>query len=519
MTRKRIAWPLPQSASMALAACLPLLGACTVGPNWNRPTQSSPAAFPHPVGQPASSQPSPDPASPDWWDIFQDPQLSSLERRATAANLDVAAATMRVAESRAAKRIVGAERYPSVNANASYGRGRASPNGILSLLGTTEQQSAATVANGSPGFGPASLPGASGSPPFNLWQYGVDASWELDLWGRVRREIESANARVEASEDMRRGILLSVLAEVAQDYLQLRGTQCLIGMTQQNIDVAEHSLALTQLRMRNGAATNLDVANAKAYVSSIRARLPALQDQEARLENALSFLLGKQPRALNEELEVPQPIPPVPPQVPVGLPSELAERRPDIRAAEAQLHAATADIGVAVADFYPRITLGGSFDIQALHFSDLDTLASRQYGFGPSINVPIFQGGRLRGTLELRKTQQKQAALAYQRTLLHAWHEVDDALTTYNETQNQRTELLDSVKQSQLAMDIAKERYAQGQVDFLNVLTAQARLLDTQQALLEATTHADIALTHLYTALGGGWQLAFPLESPQTATR
>jgi NodT family efflux transporter outer membrane factor (OMF) lipoprotein len=422
-----------------------------------------------------------------------------------------------LAESRAERRVVGAAQYPSVEANASYARERASPNGVLGFLGTTQQQGTATIANGSPGFGPAGFTGSTGSAPFNLWQYGFDASWELDLWGRVRRSVEAADAGVEASADMRRGVLISVFAETARDYLELRGVQAQIAVTNENLDIASRSLNLTKLRFANGATTNLDVATAQARVLSISASLPALQKQQAELINALSFMLGEPPRTLGPELATPQAIPPVPPSVPIGLPSELAQQRPDIRAAEAQLHQATAEIGVAKADFYPSITLSGSFDLQALQFSNLGSWGSRQYGFGPSISMPLFEGGRLRGTLELRKAEQKEAAITYQRTVLQAWREIDDALTAYNAAQNQRDQLKLAVDQNHIALTLAQEQYAQGSVDLINVLTVQNQLLDTQQALTQATTDTDVALTGLYKALGGGWQQTFPTASIATS--
>nr|WP_186457645.1 efflux transporter outer membrane subunit [Nitrospirillum amazonense] len=503
----------------AMAGALLFLGACTVGPDWHEPTPVLPAIFSPPVGESAASQVDGADIDPAWWTIFDDAELSSLERRVASTNLDVAEATARLAESRAERRMVGADQYPSTNANASYARERASPNGVLSLLGTTQQQSTATIANGSPGFGPTSLPGSSGAAPFDLWQYGFDASWELDLWGRVRRAVEAAGAAVDATADLRRGVLVSALAETARDYLQLRGVQAQIAITRQNLDIATHSLSMTQLRLANGATTNLDVANAAAQVSAVQAGLPALQKQEAQLVNALSFLLGAPPRTLAAELATPKPIPPVPPRIPVGLPSELARQRPDIRSAEARLHEATADIGVAVADFYPRITLGGSFDIQALQFSGLGSWESQQYGLGPSISLPIFEGGRLHGALELRKAQQKQAAIIYQRTVLQAWHEVDDALTAYNAAQNQRSQWLDAVRQNRIALATAQSQYAQGAIDFLNVLTIQNQLLSVERALVQADTDTDIALASLYKALGGGWQSDFPIEAVDAGGR
>jgi NodT family efflux transporter outer membrane factor (OMF) lipoprotein len=507
--------------TVATAGTLLLLSACAVGPDWQPPTPPGAIAFLPPVGEKAPSQAVDGPTDSEWWSIFGDSELSSLERRVADSNLDVADATERLAASRAVRHVIGADQYTSVDANASYAHERASPNGVLGLLGTQQQQGAATIASGAPGFGPASLPGSSGGNAFDLWQYGFDASWELDLWGRVRREVEAADASVEASADTRRGVLVSALAETARDYLQLRGVQAEIVITKQNLEIATHSQALTQLRFNNGATTSLDVANAGAQVSAIRASLPPLQRQEAQLINAVSMMLGEPPRALSAELAIPKPIPPAPPSVPVGLPSELATQRPDIRAAEARLHEATADIGIAVADFYPRITLSGSLDLQALQFSGLGSWASRQYAVGPTISLPIFEGGRLRGTLELRKDQQKQAAIAYQRTVLQAWHEVDDALTAYNAAQNQREQLQQAVDQNRTALTAAQDQYAQGARDFLTVLTVQNQLLNTQRALEQSTADTDIALASLYKALGGGWQETFPVEvasRPATAS-
>jgi NodT family efflux transporter outer membrane factor (OMF) lipoprotein len=504
-----------------LGAALLLSACAAVGPDWKKPSPPlpAPATFPPGQGAPAPSQTVAGGIDPSWWDIFGDAELSALQRRVTASNLDLAEATARLVGSRAERRIVASERYLSSDMNASVSNERASPNGVLGLLGALDNQSAGTVANGSPGFGPTYVSGSNGMAPFNIWQYGFDASWELDLWGRVRRSVEASDAAVEASADMRRGVLVSVLAETARDYLQLRGIQAEIDVVQQNLDIAVHSLELTRLRFANGATTNLDVADAEAQVSSIRATLPGLKQREAELINALSYLVGAQPRALQAELEQPKAIPPVPPEVPVGLPSELAERRPDIRAAEAQLHQATAEVGVAVADFYPQITLSGSLDIQALQFSNLGTWQSRQYGVGPAFSMPLFEGGRLRGQLQLRKATQKQAAIAYQRTVLNAWREVDDALTGYTAVQLRRDQLAEAVRHNQDALATAQTQYAQGAADFLNVLTVQKQLLDTQRDLIRATADTDVALAGLYKALGGGWQGAADIPPAKRAAR
>lgn len=495
--------------SLLGAACA--LAACTVGPDWKKPTLVSPTRYAPPMGAAAESRPMAASVQPSWWDIYGDAELSSLERRVAAQNLDVKEASSRFGQSRAERRIVSADRLPSSDAQATYARERASPNGILGLFGTTQSTSAAQVADGS-GFGPASLPGSDGSAPFDLWQYGFDVSWELDLWGRARREIEASDAASEESADTRRDVLVTVLAETARDYLQLRGVQAQIEITQQNLDVAVHSLDLTHVRLANGVTTQLDVANATGQVASIRSRLPGLQGQQAHLVNALSYLAGLAPRSLQAELAAAAPIPPLPARVPVGLPSELAERRPDIRAAEARLHEATAQIGVAVADFYPRVTLSGSLDLQALQLTGLGTWASRQYGLGPSISLPLFEGGRLSGTLQLRRGQQQQAAIDYQRTVLRAWGEVDDAMTDYNATQTQRDRLDEAVAQNRRALAIAQLQYAQGATDFLNVLTVQDLLLNAQSALVQANADSAVAMAAIYKALGGGWQAVFPQD-------
>jgi NodT family efflux transporter outer membrane factor (OMF) lipoprotein len=329
----------------------------------------------------------------------------------------------------------------------------------------------------------------------------------------VRREIESADASVQASADLRRGVLLSAMAETACDYIQLRGVQAQQAIVRQNLEIARQSLALTQIRFADGVATHLEAAEAAAQVSEIEARLPALENQRVHLVNALSFLLGEPPRTLERELDTVHPIPPVPPRVPIGLPSQLAERRPDITEAEARLHAATADVGVAVGDFYPRITLSANLSLQATHFDDLDKWSSHMFGVGPALTVPVFEGGRLKGQLELRKAQQREAMIEYQRVVLNAWHEVDDAMSDYDTRQARQVKLDTAVVQDQVALENARLQYVAGATDFLNVLTVQRDLLDTQQARAVSTTEVSLALVGLFKALGGGWETSFPVAS------
>ena len=438
-----------------------------------------------------------------WWNLFNDPHLTALERRVAGENLDVQAASVRLAESRARLGMVGAAQFPDLNANTSYTHQKASDVGVFANAPN------ALGANGASGNTPA----ASGSRklnPFDVYQVGFDATWELDLWGKVSRSVESAQASVEASAEARRDTLLTNLAELARDYIQLRGTQALLQIARDNLKTAQQSLQLTQQRASGGVTTDLDVANAAAQVRSTAAEIPRIEQQESELINAISLLLGQPPNALQNELIVPKPVPPLPPRVPVGLPSELARRRPDIRQAEANLHAATADIGVAVANFYPSVTLNGSIGLQAIQPWKLFSFNAKEYTAGPGVTIPLFEGGQLRATLELRKAQQQEAAINYQKIVLNAWHEVDNALTAYQTEQARRDQLIQAVAQNQRALGLAQSRYQEGVADFLQVLTAQQNLLSTQQQLALATTNVSANLVTLYKALGGGWETQMP---------
>ncbi|AVO56545.1 efflux transporter outer membrane subunit [Pseudomonas chlororaphis] len=464
------------------------LAACTVGPDFQRPEGPRVEAWASPQ-KAAPSQVVTSPLDERWWDVFKDPQLSALSRRVLTDNLDLQLATSRLQQSRAARQVITAERYPTSSASGGYARKRNSGEGLNDPSGH------------------------EGKSAFNLWDAGFSASWELDFWGRVRRETEAADATLEVAENDRRGVLLSVLAETAQDYIQLRGVQSTRAVTEQNLEVARHSLKLSQLRLADGVATDLDVAEAAAQVATIESQLPALQQRQAQLINALSLLMGEPPQALHAELAADAPVPQTPSQVAIGLPSQLAERRPDIRQAEARLHAATASIGVAKGDFYPRITLSGNFGSQAMQLSDFGSWGSRQFGIGPQFSLPLFDGGRLRGMLHLREAQQQEAAVAYQQTVLRAWHEIDDQLTRYNSSQLRRDSLAEAVRQNQIALRTAQQQYVEGVVDFVNVLTVQGALLATQEQLVESSTGVSLAMVGLYKALGGGWESVYPLAA------
>ena len=490
----------PLNARLVMGLFVVSLTACTVGPDFHRPEASLPQRWTTDAVRHSSSAMSVSASRVEegdvdarWWAVFQDAELSSLVERVANASLDVKTVTARLAQARAARGIVGAADAPAVSGAASYRHARSSQNGLVDVAGL------------------------NGKSDYNVWQPGLDASWELDLSGRVRREIESADASVETVEDLRRAVLLSVIAETARSYVQLRGVQAQQEIVLQNLDIARHGLELTRIRFGDGVATRLDVAEAAAQVSTIEAQLPQWENRRVRLVNALSYLLGMPPRTLERELRSAARIPLVPPRVPVGLPSELAERRPDVREAEARLHAATADIGVAIGDFYPRITLSANLSLQAMHFGELDEWGTRMFGIGPALSVPIFEGGRLKGQLALRQGQQQEAAIQFQRTVLKAWHEVDDAMSDYDSVQSYRDKVAEAVEQNHIALQNAQRQYIAGATDFVNVLTVQKDLLAAQQALVASDTDVSVSLVDLFKALGGGWETTFPVVSAVAA--
>ncbi len=462
-------------AIVAASLCT-ALAACTMGPDFVRPQAELPS---HWQGEAVAGSAIDQDA--DWWAGFDDPLLGRLASQVLAANLDLQLAANRVQQSRAARGITAADRLPSVSASASGVRARNSEVGLNDPSG-----------NG-------------GRDDYGLFQAGIGLSWELDLWGRVRRQVEAADARVQMAEEDAHAVRIALLAETARDYLQLRATRQLLAITEDNLSIAHDIKRLTEARQRQGVASMLQVSSAAAQVASLQARIAPLRHRESQLRNALAFLLAQPPQALDAQLQDARRDWPALPAVAVGLPSELAERRPDIRRAEAALHAATAGIGVAKASFLPRITLNGDAGFQARQLDDLDGWNAHRFNIGPSISVPIFQGGRLKANLALSRLQQQQAALQFRRTVLQAWHEVDDAIDGYAAEQQRTVQLHVAVDESETALGAARRQYQAGVVDMLDVLSTQRIALDNQAALTNSQATAAIARVELYRALGGGW--------------
>lgn len=473
-----------------------LLAGCSVGPDFVRPADALQSARLQArddhgdagrVSPIAASMVSPAPPPADWWRLLDDPVLGSLQARAQAGNLDLQAAALRIEQSRAQLGIAAAQLLPSVGVGASYAREGLSEHGKFAALGAP-------------------------SSPSDFWQLAFDASWEIDLWGRARRARESAAAQLTASAYDREAVRVALGAEIARNYLQLRGAQAQLAIAHENRAVAERLLRLADNRERHGVATRFDSAAARAQLATVNSSIPDLVQRRNALLNALALLLGEAPRALDTQLRAAMPLPTMPASLPVGLPSELARRRPDILRAEAQLHAATAAIGVARADFYPRVGLRGRFGLEAFDSGDLAGWDARFFSVGPTVYLPLFEGGRIKQRLALSEAGQKAAAVAYRQTVLRAWHEVDDALDALAAQRGRHAELTVAVEQNRQALHAAERAYQEGAADYIGVLTAQRQLLASQTSLNTSATNATLTLVNLYKALGGGWSPDAPLE-------
>ena len=455
---------------------------CAVGPTYQRPHVGVPSRWTVSPARGTSERPV---ERDDWWASFQDPELNSLIQRAVAHNLDLQLALERVKEARAARGVVRSGYFPSADATATATRNR--------------QPLIAPIAPGTVKIVPAE---------FNNFEGGLAASWELDVFGGIRRGVQAATADAAAAEESRRDVLVILLADVGNTYGQLRGFQKRLEIARKNIKTQQDTLDLTSARAKAGLATELDVSRAAAQLESTKAVVPTLASGADVSTHSLSVLLGEEPGALRNELEKPAPIPPAEPDVQVGLPSDLLERRPDIRRSEAQLAAATARVGEAKAEWFPRFVLTGTAGRQATQLHDLTLGAGNFFSVGPGISLPLFTGGRIRSNVALQTSRQRQALISYQSTILNALEEVQNALVNYSQEQERRDRLNQAAQQSQLAVELATEQYTAGLVDFLSVLDAQRQLYADEDLAVQSQTTVTTDVIALYRALGGGWNVA-----------
>lgn len=465
---------------------LALASGCTVGPEYSKPESKSPDSFAALSRQPnVASKTEATPADlAKWWKSLNDPMLDSLVDRAIAGNLDLKVATARVREARAARGIVDSRGLPQIDGTAAYDRSRQSENVSAFRGGNFKEEADGT----------------------DLYQAGFDAFWELDVFGGIRRSVEAADADVQVTQESRRDVLVTLLAEVARNYVEARTFQRRTAIAVENVRVQSESLSLSTARFEAGVTSELDVAQARAQVESGRAAIPPLNSAYHEAVHRLGVLLGKDPTSLLAEIEAAAPIPAVPATVAVGVPADLMRRRADIRRAERALAAATARVGVATADLYPKFTLTGSFGFQSAQFGQLFDMNSRAWSIGPGMRWSILNWGRVRSEIEVQDARTEQALGIYEQTILVAFEDVENALTRFAQEQVRREALVQSVAANKRAVELASFLYTSGVKDFLNVLVSQRALFDSEDQLAQSERTVTASLIALYKALGGGWE-------------
>jgi NodT family efflux transporter outer membrane factor (OMF) lipoprotein len=488
-------------ASMLLAAWMAAcsLAGCKVGPDFSTPQEPVPSHYAGAVDERVSD------ADPDsqWWRQFDDPALEQLEAQAAAGNLDLKAAFLRIVEARTQVQLARAQGLPSLNGMASYNRDQ------LGLAGILKSQHV--------DVGPTASPTEQGlisslESPVNIYQLGFDASWELDLFGKVRRAVEGADANRLSVIEARNDILVSLEAEVAQEYFQLRAAQMLRRITLDLIAAQHDVYELTLNRQQHGLAGDADVEAARAQWSTLQSQLPPYEQTIAASKHALAVLTGQTPEAMDAQFGDHGELPPLPRTVPVGLPASLARRRPDIRESEAALHAATAQVGVQVASLFPDISLTGSYGLRNLSTGYLFDWDSRFYTIGSTVSVPIFHGGALVANVRLSRAQAAEAALQYRKTVLNALQEVEDGLSNLRQDALRTNALHEAVAADQKALDVDVSAYRHGLITYISVLTVQIQAAQAQQQFAQAELAQSTDMVKLFKALGGGWEKATPVS-------
>jgi outer membrane protein, multidrug efflux system len=480
------------------------LQACKVGPDFKPPREPVPDSYAGVVGgtAPAAAEPTATSDSSSgsfWWREFHDAELDKLVGSAIGGNLDLEAAYIRIAESRIEVQAARAQGLPSLNASASYTREQLGLAGILKSQGLN------------PSTGPAASPAVQGllsslESPVNLYQLGFDASWELDLFGKVRRNVEATQAQSAATLETRNDLLVSLEAEVAETYFQLRGAQALRQITLELVSTQREIADLTGNRHAHGLSSEPDVEAARGQLANLESELPAYQQSLVASRHALAVLTGQTPQALDAEFGESGALPALPGAVPAGIPSTLARRRPDIRGSEASLHAATAEIGVSVASLFPDISLAGTYGLRNLGTRYLFDWQSHFYTFGPSVSVPIFHGGTLVSNVRLSKARAAEAALQYRQTVLGALQEVEDGLSSLHQDAQRTAALEEAAAADQRAFEVQLDAYHHGVISYISTLTVQLQMVEARQQLQQAMLTQRTDLVKLYKALGGGWE-------------
>lgn len=464
---------------LSICCGLVLFSGCVVGPDYNVPDVSLPNTWNENLDE-GIVQDSTELAQ--WWVLLEDPLLNRLIEDAGKQNLDLKEAYSRVIEARARRGVTTGQLFPKIDATSSYKRFRNSQNTLGSLPVGVEIEDQ------------------------DLYSGGFDTFWEIDLFGRIRRSIEAANADLEASAEDYQDILITVFAEVARNYVEVRSFQRRLFIAEKNLEAQRQSLQLAEDRVSTGISPALDVAQAKSNLADTESVIPGLRVGLQLALNRLAVLVGENPGVFDDELKIPKQIPSPPKEIGAGIPADLVRQRPDIRRAERQLEAQTARIGVATAELYPMLSLSGSFTFEADKFSDIAHWSSRTFGVGPSFRWNIFEAGKIRNNIKIEDAQTEQALIRYEKTILNALEEVENSLLSYIQEQVRKKSLKQAVDEAERSVSFAQTLYKEGETDFQNVLDAQRSLLSLQSRLAESEGIAVMNLISLYKALGGGWR-------------
>jgi multidrug efflux system outer membrane protein len=464
----------------AIGVLLVMLAGCaTVGPDYTPPVTSAPPAWHSQLRGGLVPGESDSGSLRVWWTTFEDEQLSSLIQRAVAGNLDLKAATARVREARARRGVAGGGLFPTLDAAGSANWSRFSED-------------------------------TGGGLTVDYYSTGFDAGWELDIFGGIRRSVEAAEGDLQASQEGLRNILVSLLAEVALNYVEVRTFQTQLTAAEASLLTQSDTHRLALWRQEAGLSDILAVQQARYNLESTRSQIPTIRRQLDEALNRIAVLLGEQPGGIHAELASRRPIPVTPESVAVGIPADVLRRRPDLRRAERELAAQTARVGVATADLYPKLTLSGSIGLESFSFGDLFSAGIRSFMGGPAITWPIFRGGAIRQQIEVQSALQEQALIKYETTVLTALEEVENVLTAYAEEQSRRDALAAAVDAAEQAARLAEHKYEAGLTDFTGVLDAQRSLFAFREQLAQSDGTVTSNLIRLYKALGGGWESLAP---------
>jgi outer membrane protein, multidrug efflux system len=479
MKRVRVARPV-RALQFILIMMLIMAGGCAmVGPDYGRPKSALPSQWSTSAGEGVAVGAADLMGLATWWTKLDDPLLSSLIERSVAGNLDVRRAQAAVRRARALAGITRSGLYPTVDAAGSFIARGAGKNADLD--DTTD-----------------------------LYATAFDAAWEIDVFGGKRRSVEAAVADLEASEEDLRDVLVSLLSEVALNYIGARTYQARLGAAEANLASQEETYRLTEWRLQAGLSDELAEQQARYNLEHTKSQIPTLMTGLEGTVNRVSVLVGEPPGSVRKEMETVYPVPAVPQEVAIGVPADVLRQRPDIRRAERQLAAETARVGATQAELYPRFTLSGSIGLEALSINRLFSLSNRVFNYGSAISWPLFDAGNIRNSIEAQSAVQERALISYEASILTALEDVENALVAYREERQRRASLAETSHAAWSAAQLAKHKYEAGLTDFTSVLDAQRSLYAYQDELAQSDGVIASNLVRLYKAFGGGWTTLVP---------